>query len=387
MAFRLGIVAGEASGDALGARAVKALRAQLKTQCNEDLVVEGIGGPDLQAAGCRSLYPMEALSVMGITEPLKRLPQLLRIRRGLVKYFGDNPPDVFLGIDSPDFNLTLERRLRNAGVPIAHLVSPSVWAWRAGRVKTIARSVDRMLYLFPFEGAVYSSSGVKAEFVGHPLADDTPMTLFQAEARESLQLASEGRVVTLLPGSRVSEIQAHGSLFVDVARQLYARDSSLSFLLPVANQACERTLEPLLRGVIDIPIKRLHKNSTAALAACDAALVVSGTATLEAALVKRPMVAVYKTGAVSWAVLSRLVRTPYVSLPNLLHGGELVPEFLQSDATGKAVSEAMWQQLEDTSRHAALHQAFGDIHDSLRQGCAEKVSAALLTLAGVPIAL
>lgn len=384
MAFRLGVVAGEASGDALGERVIGALRANLEQAFNEELVVEGIGGPGMEAAGCVSLYPMETLSVMGLTEPLKRLPQLLGVRGGLVRHFRNNPPDVFLGIDSPDFNLSLERRVRQRGVPVAHLVSPSIWAWRAGRIRAIERSVDQVLHLFPFESAAYANSCVNTQYVGHPLADDLPMTLPMDTARAGLGLAGAGRVVALLPGSRASEIRAHGGLFLEAARRLLAHDPSLSFVLPVANATCETLLQPMVDQAADISLLVCRDSSITALAACNVALVASGTATLEAALVKRPMVVAYRTGALSWAVLSRLVRTPYVALPNLLHGSALVPEFLQDDATPQDLAAAVWEALEDSTEQVALQAAYTDMHQSLRQGCADQVGAALMRLRRVP---
>ncbi|MFK7976575.1 MAG: lipid-A-disaccharide synthase [Halioglobus sp.] len=380
MVFRLGVVAGETSGDALGARVVASLRAKVEGELGQELVVEGVGGPQLEAAGCRSLYSIQALSVMGVTEPLMRLPQLLAMRRGLAQHFIANPPDVFLGVDSPDFNLALERRLRKRGVPIAHLVSPSIWAWRAGRIKAIARSVDRMLYLFPFEAAAYANSTVANQYVGHPLADEMPLEVSQKAARESLGLKTQGRVVALMPGSRLGELRAHGQLFMAVVRKLCVIDSSLSFILPAANASCAQFLAALLDEAGDLPVQLCDGLSATALAACDAALITSGTATLEAALVKRPMVVVYRTSALSWAVLSRLVHTPHVALPNLLHGDTLVPEFLQEKATAQALATALWQQLEDTANRSRLDKAFAEIHHTLRRGCADNVSAALLEL-------
>lgn len=384
MVFRLGVVAGEVSGDALGARAVAALQARLMEERSEELVVEGIGGPEMEALGCRSLYPMEALSVMGVTEPLRRLPQLLGIRRGLYQYFSRNPPDVFLGIDSPDFNLPLERRLRRAGMPVAHLVSPSIWAWRAGRINAIERSVDTLLHLFPFESEAYRNSSVMTQCVGHPLADDIPEALSMAEARQALGLAPDGAVVALLPGSRASEIKTHGALFLEAAQHLFALDPGLSFVVPAANDTCYGLLQPLVEAFANLPVILSRAPSVTALAASTVVLVASGTATLEAALVKRPMVVAYRTSALSWAVLSRLVRTPYVALPNLLHGGALVPELLQHEATADALSSAVRELLDDEARQVALHAACTDIHQSLRLGCADRVSSALIRLRGAP---
>jgi lipid-A-disaccharide synthase len=373
---RLAVLAGEPSGDALGARVLPRLGSQVST----GLVVEGIGGQRMIEAGCQSLYPMETLSVMGLTEPLRRLPQLLAIRRALQRRWRASPPDVFLGIDSPDFNLPLERGLRAQGTPTAHLVSPSVWAWRRGRLRTIARAVDTVLCLFPFEAEVYRQAGIAHEVVGHPLADDLPDESPPEPARDALGLQGRGRVVALLPGSRAGEIRAHGPLFLAVAAGLIRRDPSLCFVLSAANAQCAALLEPMI-AASPVPVRLVHGDAQTALAACDAALVVSGTATLEAALVKRPMVVAYRTGAITWAVLSRLVQTPHVALPNLLSGRRLVPEFLQGAATAPALIEAVWEQLEDTAAREPLRRAYSDIHHALRRDFPARVAAALLDLA------
>ncbi|HCD54368.1 MAG TPA: lipid-A-disaccharide synthase, partial [Halieaceae bacterium] len=319
--MRVGILAGEASGDILGSRLLSALRRRYP-----DLQVEGIGGPLMQAQGLHSLFPMDRLSVMGFVEPLKRLPELLRIRRSVYQHFLANPPDVFIGIDSPDFCLRLEARLRRAGIKTVHLVSPSVWAWRQGRIRTIRRAVDRMLCLFPFETAIYHQHGIGADFVGHPLADEIPLFTEREHARRALGLAEEGRLLALLPGSRSGEVAALTPLFLEVARRLAAADPELRFALPAANVEREAQIASLLQQAPNLPLTLVQGRSRDVMAAADAVLLASGTATLEALLVQRPMAVAYRMAPLSWALVSRLVRIPFAALPNILAGRALVPE-------------------------------------------------------------
>jgi len=375
-AFRLGIVAGEASGDELGSRVIAALRAR----CGE-LVVEGVGGPRMVAQGMRSLYPMEPLCVMGYIDPLKRLPQLLRMRRGLSRHFRDHPPDVFLGVDAPDFNLALERRLRRNGLRTAHLVSPSVWAWRRSRLRTIRESVDAMLCLFPFETDIYREQGIAVQCVGHPLADDIPVDVRPAAARAALGLAPAGKVVALLPGSRAGEIAAMAGLFLRVAQRLWQHDGSLSFLLPAANAQREQELRRHLRGFPGLPVTLLAGRSREAMAAADAVLCAAGTATLEAALLRRPLVVAYRTDALSWRLLSALVRTEFVALPNIIAGSALVPELLQGAATVDALVVELARLLSNDGIAPALRAHLDDLHLRLRRGSAARVAQALLALA------
>ena len=375
--LRIGIVAGEASGDILGSR----LLASLKTRYPV-VQAEGIGGPLMLAEGMQTLYPMERLSVMGLVEPLKRLPELLRIRRQLFTHFTQNPPDVFLGIDAPDFNLHLETRLRSAGCRTAHLVSPSIWAWRQSRIHKIRRAVDLMLCLFPFETAIYDEHGVKAEFVGHPLADEIPLVVSKQSAREQLGLVPEGKLVGLLPGSRSGEVKMLAPLFLQCARELLRTDPSLSFVLPAANASRRRELETMLGQHSELPVRLLDGQSRLAMAAADGLLLASGTATLEAMLYKRPMVVAYRMGAFSWFVISRMVRTPFAALPNILAGRALVPEWLQHEATVANISGSLRAILVDSD--AARHQVamFDSQHRALRLGSADRVAAALAALVG-----
>jgi lipid-A-disaccharide synthase len=294
--LRIGLLAGESSGDILGSRLIIALKKQFG-----DVQFEGIGGPLMEAQGLESLFPMERLSVMGFIEPLKRLPELLRIRGSLYRHFRDNPPDIFIGIDSPDFTLHLEQKLRKVGITTAHLVSPSVWAWRKRRIRKIKRAVDLMLCLFPFETDVYREHGVPVAFVGHPLADEIPMRVEQADARSALGLPVSGKLLALLPGSRGGEVRLLAPLFLQTAQRLKLHDSQLSFVMPAANDVRYGELENLLVSYPELEVSLVKGRSREVMAAADAVLLASGTATLEAMLLKRPMVIAYRMAAFSWA--------------------------------------------------------------------------------------
>jgi lipid-A-disaccharide synthase len=371
--MRIGVLAGEASGDILGSRVLAALRNRYP-----DLVVEGIGGPLMAAQGLDSMYPMERLSVMGFSEPLKRLPELLRVRRTVFRHFRDNPPDVFLGIDSPDFNLRLEYLLRRCGIRTAHLVSPSVWAWRPGRIHRIKRAVDLMLCLFPFETAIYREHDVPVAFVGHPLADEIGLGEDSSGARAALGLAPSGKLLALLPGSRGGEVRLLAPSFLEAARLLHRTDPQLSFVLPAANRARHAELTALLTGYPDLPVTLVAGRSREVMAAADAVLLASGTATLEAALLKRPMVVAYRMGWLSWLLVSTLVTTPYAALPNVLAGRAVVPELLQGRAIPSALASALAPLLAGAGAAGAQQrQDFANIHHQLRQSCGERAAAAL----------
>lgn len=369
------MLAGEASGDLLGSRVLAALRARFP-----GLVVEGIGGPLMEAQGLRSMFPMERLSVMGLVEPLKRLPELLRIRREVYRHFAANPPDVFLGIDSPDFNLRLERRLRERGISTAHLVSPSVWAWRRGRIHSIKHAVDLMLCLFPFETGIYDQNGVPALFVGHPLADEVALQTDRALARQALGLDPAATVLALLPGSRAAEVRLLAPLFLQAARLLRQFDPALVLALPAASAARRTELEQLLAAYRDLEVTLVQGCSREVMAACDGALLASGTATLEAALLKRPMVVAYRMGALSWLLLRALVKTPFAALPNILAGRAVVPELLQQAATPAAMAAALRPLLAGEPAAARQLEAFESLHRELRQGFGERAAEALSTL-------
>lgn len=372
--MRIGVLAGEASGDILGSRVLKELRAQ----CDE-LIVEGIGGPLMEAQGLTSMFPMDRLSVMGFVEPLKRLPELLHIRRAVFEHFRDNPPDIFLGIDSPDFNLRLERKLREQGIKTAHLVSPSVWAWRQGRVKKIKQSVDLMLCLFPFETQVYQDHQVPVRFVGHPLADELPNRVDALAARQALGLATDNKLLAMLPGSRSGEVSRLAPAFLAAARLLWQQNPQLRFVMPAANTAREVELKALLAQQPDLPVTLVCGHSRETMAAADAVLLASGTATLEAALIKRPMVVTYRMAAFSWWLVTRLVKISFAALPNVLAGRSVVPELLQDAAVPEAMAAAIEPLLADEAVANQL-QAFDRIHVQLKQGYAAKSANALLQL-------
>lgn len=377
---RIGLVAGEASGDSLGAGLIKALRRHYP-----DAVFEGLGGPHMQAEGFRSLYSMERLSVMGLVEPLKRLPELLTIRRGLRRHFLKWQPAVVVGIDAPDFNLGFELQLRRAGLKTAHYVSPSVWAWRRGRIKKIARAVDLMLTLLPFEAEFYREHRVPVVYVGHPLADEIPLVPDQAQARRDLSLPPDGPILALLPGSRGGEVELLGPLFLQVARWCRRRLPALTLVLPAANPARRRQIDAQLEHAPDLAITVLDGKSHAAMAAADAVLMASGTTALEAMLLKRPMVVSYRVGKLTHVLVSRMVKLPYVSLPNLLAKRVLVPEFLQDDATVENLGEALLAYLMHPENTAQLRQQFLALHLDLRRDAnatAAKALAALIETGG-----
>lgn len=373
--MKIGVLAGEASGDILGAAVLQSLRSRYP-----DLVVEGIGGPRMESQGLRSMFPMERLSVMGFVEPLKRLPELLQMRRAVFDHFRDNPPDVFLGIDSPDFNLQLEQKLRARGLLTVHLVSPSVWAWRQRRIRRIARAVDLMLCLFPFETKIYEDHGIPVRFVGHPLADEIPREQDTSAARQTLGLAPVGRLLALLPGSRAGEVRQLTPLFLQAARLLRRTNPDLDFIMPAVNSARMAEMQAQLAGFDELGVSLVAGRSRDVMAASDAVLLASGTATLEATLLKRPMVVAYRMGALSWQLVRRLVKTPYAALPNILSGGALVPELLQGAATPEAMAAAVQPLLTDSGAAEDQKQGFDRIHAGLQQGFAEGAATALVSL-------
>ncbi len=375
-ALRIGLVAGEVSGDRLGAALMQAI---LKKRPNTQF--EGVGGKLMVAVGLHSLHPMEPLSVMGLVEPLKKLPTLLSMRRSLRDHFLRQPPAVFIGIDAPDFNLGLEFKLRQSGIKTVHYVSPSVWAWRQNRIKKIARSVDHMLALLPFEADFYKDHEIPVTFVGHPLADELPLTPERERARTELGLAdSTGPVVALLPGSRKGEIAHLGRLFLETARRCRQLLPELSFLLPAANAARRAQVDALIGEFPDLPLTVFDGQSHAVMAAADAVLLASGTTALEAMLLKKPMVVSYKTGWLSHAIISRMLEVPYVSLPNLLAGEELVPELLQNEASVESLAEALMAMLTKPDYSQGMTQRFTQLHELLRCDASNIAADAVLKL-------
>jgi len=339
--LHIGIAAGETSGDILGAAVARELRARI----GNELSLSGIGGTRLEEQGLQSLYPMDRLSVFGIVEPMKRLPELLRIRRDLCEQQLRQRPDCFLGIDSPDFNLGVESRLRRGGVKTAHLVSPSVWAWRAGRIKRIAESVDLMLCLLPFEVSVYEEAGIPATCVGHPLVEELAALPDPSLIREQLGVEQQARVLAGLPGSRGGEIAALMPIYVETIKRLHGVDPALKFVIPAANQDRERQIDAALQDT-DLPVKVVQGQGREIMAMADVVLLASGTATLEAMLLRKPMVIAYRMHWLSWQILSRLAITRFVGLPNVLAGRALVPELLQDAATPDALAAAVENALE-----------------------------------------
>lgn len=373
--MRIGIVAGEASGDILGAGLMTALR-----QRYPDAEFQGIGGPRMLAQGFHSFFPLDRLAVMGLVEPLKRLPELLKIRRFLREHFTENPPAVFIGIDSPDFNLTLEGHLKEAGIPTVHYVSPSVWAWRQGRVHKIARSVDLMLTLLPFEAEFYREHKVPVTFVGHHLADELPLEVDVDAARRSLAIAPEARLVALLPGSRSNEVEKLGPVFMQAARECLKRDPALQFIIPAASPDRYRQLHHQLAAFADLPIQLIQGQSQTAMAAADVVLMASGTTALEGLLLKKPMVVGYKVANLSYWILKMMVKTQYLSLPNLIAGRPLVPEFIQHSATPEALSEAVMYYFEHPAEAGALRKTFAEMHRELRGDASATAAAAIAKL-------
>lgn len=370
--LRIALVAGEASGDILGSGLMKALKAQ-----RPDIEFIGVGGPLMEAEGLVSYFPMERLAVMGLVEVLGRLPELLRRRKHLIRTLIEARPDVFIGIDAPDFTLGVELKLRQAGIRTVHYVSPSVWAWRQKRVLKIRDACDLMLTLFPFEARFYEEHQMPVRFVGHPLADTIPLEADRAAARQALDLPAEGSVVALMPGSRGGEVGKLGALFLDAAEQLRTMRPGIRFVLPCANAARREQLEQMLAGR-DLPLTLLDGRSHQALAACDAVLIASGTATLEALLYKRPMVVAYRLAPLTYKILRRLVKSPYVSLPNLLAQRLLVPELIQDAATPEALAQTLSPLLDGGE---AQTEGFDTIHRALRRDASEEAAQAVLQLA------
>lgn len=373
--IHIAIVVGEASGDILGAALMTELR-----RLYPNAEFSGIGGPRMLEQGFHSYFPQDRLAVMGLIEPLKRLPELLRIRKFLREHFIANPPAVFIGIDSPDFNIALEGALKDKGIKTVHYVSPSVWAWRQKRVFKIAKSVDLMLTLLPFEAAFYEQHKVPVEFVGHHLADEIPEQVDKYQARRELGIPEHARVVALLPGSRASEVERMGSLFMHTAVFCLEQDPELLFYIPAANSDRYRQLHLQLNDYVDFSINLVNGHSHQVMAAADVVLLASGTVTLEALLLKKPMVVAYKMAPLTFKILSWLVKTPYVSLPNLLANKMLVPELLQDDATPEKLSAALMHYFENPEEAQALSNTFADMHGILKRNASERAANAIAKL-------
>lgn len=376
----IGIVAGEASGDLLGAHLIKALRVHVP-----GARFVGIGGPRMEATGAmQTLFPMAKLAVRGYVEVLRHYAEIVGIRRRLAAHFQQQPPALFIGIDAPDFNLDLELKLKASGVPTVHYVSPSIWAWRGERIHKIRRAVTRMLTLFPFEAQIYQNAQIPVTYVGHPLADMLGDFAGIAEAREQLRLPATAKVIALLPGSRVSELESMADLFVATAAEIATALPGVRFLVPLGSRETKEIFEAALyrRPAEELNISILFGHAHDAMAASDLVLVASGTATLEAALLKRPMVITYKMPGLSWWMMNRKRYLPYVGLPNILAGEFVVPEFLQHEATPENLSQAVLNLLFDNTVRSRLEERFTGMLQQLRQNTAHKAAQAILPLLG-----
>jgi len=377
----IGIVAGEPSGDLLGSELMVALRTQIP-----GVRFVGIGGPRMVAAGMHSLFPLNKLSVRGYVEVLRHYREIIGIRRQLKKYFLDSRPDVFIGVDAPDFNLDLEEALRNAGITTVHYVSPSIWAWRGGRIRKIKRAVSHMLTVFPFEAHLYERANMPVTYVGHPLADMLAKVPSRTEARAGLKLSAVSPIVALLPGSRISEIEQHADLFVATAERIAVAVEDTCFLVPLINRETRDLFEAALyrrecRG--ELNVKLLFGHAHDAMAAADVVLTASGTATLEAALLQRSMVITYRMPRLSWWLMNWRRYQPWVGLPNILAGEFVVPEFLQDQANPDNLATAVVELLSDSAKRKAIEQRFAGMTEELRLGAARKAAAAIIPYLGV----
>lgn len=376
--LRVGIVAGETSGDLLGA----GLMREMRMQCH-DIQFEGIAGPQMIAEGCKALYPAEKLALLGLVEVLGHLPEVLKIRKELIRHFIKNPPDVFIGIDAPDFNISLERHLREAHIPTVHYVSPTVWAWRTYRIHSIARAVDLMLTVFPFEAEFYQEHHVPVRFVGHPLADLVPLVGDRLAARKALGLETDAQIVALLPGSRRSELRYLGRRFLDTMVWCQKHNPQLRFIAPMASAKMRSLFETLInRYQQELPLTIVDGRSREVMEASDVVLAASGTATLEALLLKRPMVVAYRMAFITQLMMKRLLKVPHFSLPNLLAGHEVVQEFFQSDVTPGKLGPAIIDLLENPERALHLQETFAEIHFQLRKDASKQAAKAILELIG-----
>jgi lipid-A-disaccharide synthase len=371
----IGIVAGEASGDLLGSHLITALKA-----ARPELKFIGIGGPRMKSAGMEILFPMEKLAVNGYVEALRHYFEIAGIRRKLRAYLLENRPDVFIAIDAPDFNLDLELVLKQHGIPTIHYVSPSIWAWRGERIHKIKRAVSHMLALFPHEPGIYQQAGVPVDFVGHPLADIIPIRPKRAEMRETMRIPLKAKVFAFLPGSRQSEVKQLALTYIETARLILKKLPDARFLVPLATRETRMIFQQILfdHDAQELPLTLLFGHAQDAMIAADIVLVASGTATLEAALLKRPMVITYRMPAFSWWLMKRKSYQPYFGLPNILCERFVVPELMQEDATPENLAQALLNLVNDDNAVMQLEQVFTELHHTLRQNTAQKAAAAIL---------
>ncbi len=375
MTVRIAMVAGETSGDLLASHLIRALRQHLP-----DAEFYGIGGPRMKAEGFDARWPCELLAVHGYVDAIKRYRELSGIRRELLAQIRRERPSAFIGVDAPDFNLWLEGKVRDIGIPSIHFVSPSIWAWRGGRIKRIARSVSHMLCLFPFEPELYERAGVPVSYVGHPLADVFPLEPDRKGTRERLGIPAWCRVVAMLPGSRQSEVRNLADTYIETARRLLERDPELRFLVPLATRETRAIFEAALHrhAASELPIRMLFGHAVDAMTAADVVLVASGTASLEAALLKRPMVITYRIGKWQYQLMKRMAYLPWVGLPNILCREGIVPELLQDDATPENLAQAVEDWLQDAPRRLLVKARFMDLHHTLQQDTARRAADAIL---------
>ncbi|WP_301102775.1 lipid-A-disaccharide synthase [Propionivibrio sp.] len=372
---RIAMVAGEASGDLLASHLIQALRAKLP-----NAVFYGIGGPKMVGQGFKAWHPLEKLAVRGYVEVLRHYREISGIRRDLKRRLLADPPDAFIGVDAPDFNLALEKSLKQRGIPSIHYVSPSIWAWRGQRIRKIGAAVSRVLALFPFEPTLYEKQGIPVSYVGHPLADILPLEDGREAARGLLELSAQQPIFSLLPGSRQSELKYMVETFIETARLVHQKLPNALFLAPLATRETRLLFETALYHcqARELPIRMLFGHAHEAMMASDAVLVASGTATLEAALLKRPMAIVYKMAPFTYRLMRRMGYLPYVGLPNILAGKFVVPEFIQDDATPENLAQALLNLYADKASCIRIGEVFREIHLQLRQNTAEKAAAAIL---------
>lgn len=375
-ALRILIVAGEASGDILAAGLITAI-----LQLRPDAIIEGVAGPKMLAAGCKVLIPQEKLNVMGFIEPLLKLPQLLNIRRQLLQHTQQNPPDIFIGVDYPEFNFSLEKSLKTQGIRTVHYVSPSLWAWRPGRIKRIKKTTDLMLCVLPFETQYYAAADIAARYVGHTLADEIPFENDQKIARHMFNLPEQATIIALMPGSRASELNYLAELFITTAQDLVSQMPELIFIVPMINEERQAQFTEIWQRVApNLPIIIIRGQSRDVIIAADVVLVASGTATLETMLLKKPMVVAYRMSSFTYWLAKQLVKIPYIALPNILAGQALVPEFIQTAAQPKTLAAAILNFLNHPEYIAELRKKFFVLHQQLRCNASMTAAKAVLDL-------
>ncbi len=373
---RIGIVAGESSGDRLGGAFIRAMRDEIS-----NVSFEGMAGPEMIAAGCDPIANIEQLSVMGLVEVLRRYPALRRVRSRLIQHFLDNPPDIFVGIDVPDFNLGIERRLKRHGIRTVHYVCPQVWAWRSARARSIRTAADLLLAVFPFEPDFFDRYGSAARFVGHPLADSLPLEPDVNAARRVLNLPTDGSVIAIMPGSRRQEIDRLLPPFIEAAALIHHQKPAASFVLCMARESHVEQARRYIDAYADpLPCSIVFGLAQEVLSAADAAIVASGTASLEALLCKTPMVVGYRLAPLSYHIIRRMVKIPRIAMPNILAGRELVPEFIQDAATGGAISRELLKWMDDADKRAEFLDVSRSLHRSLQCGAAQNAARAVIGL-------